>query len=38
MLSLTELSAALHDWTGHWQMAVEEWQIWRQRGAFFADL
>eukprot|EP00434_Breviolum_minutum_P006787 symbB.v1.2.005990.t1/scaffold276.1/size251734/12 len=32
IMSLTELSAALHDWTGHWQMAVEEWQIWRQRG------
>lgn len=33
LLSLTKLSSALHDWTGHWRMAMDDWQISQQRGA-----
>ncbi|CAL1135073.1 unnamed protein product [Cladocopium goreaui] len=32
LLSLTKLSSALHDWTGHWRMAMDDWQISQQRG------
>eukprot|EP00913_Durusdinium_trenchii_P034840 g32589.t1 len=32
LLGLTDMSAALHDWTGHWEMALKECQRSQEQG------